>query len=459
MSNTILVAEDDMGLREALADTLELAGYDVALARDGREAMEVLGRRAVDVVVTDVQMDEVDGNTLLRHVRTRHPDVPVLMMTAYGTVQNAVEAIRGGATDYLVKPFDAEVLLRKVGDLVVPAATPVVDQDLVAVDARSLELVQMADRVAASDATVLITGESGTGKEVLAQYIHRQSRRSGKPFVAINCAAIPGNMLEAVLFGYEKGAFTGAIKSTPGKFEIAEGGTLLLDEVSEMELGLQAKLLRVLQEREVERLGSNRVIPLDVRVLATSNRLLREEVLAGRFREDLFYRLNVFPLRLLPLRERPGDIIPIAEQILAAQAGGTVRHRLDQTAGERLMRHRWPGNVRELHNVMQRAVIMASGNTISAADLQFEAGETPVAAAPVAETATDQGVDTLGDDLRSREQAVILETLRTERGSRRRTAARLGISERTLRYKLARMRESGVALPYAGAADRHFAEN
>jgi two-component system response regulator FlrC len=345
------------------------------------------------------------------------------------------------------------------------------DEELIANDVRMREVVQLAARVAATDATVLLTGESGTGKEVVARFIHRRSRRARGPFVAINCAAIPETMLEATLFGYEKGAFTGAAAATPGKFEQAQGGTLLLDEISEMPLQLQAKLLRVLQEREVERLGSRRTIALDVRVLATTNRGLRDEVAAGRFREDLYYRLNVFPLALPPLRARGADIVPLTQALLArhARALGRALPAVSPAAAERLAAYAWPGNVRELDNLVQRALILHGGDTIEADDLRFEAAGAPSltgyarsAFGSPPSPACGKGNEgegarvgrgeaplphDLGDDLRLREQNLILEALHETAGSRQAAAARLGISPRTLRYKLARMREAGIAIP------------
>jgi two-component system response regulator FlrC len=306
--------------------------------------------------------------------------------------------------------------------------------------------------VAASDATVLILGESGTGKEVLARYIHQRSARADGPFVAINCAAIPDNMLEAVLFGYEKGAFTGAVRASAGKFEQAQGGTLLLDEISEMSLPLQAKLLRVLQEREVERLGGRELIQLDVRVLATSNRRLREEVAAGRFREDLFYRLNVFPLTLPALRERARDILPLARHLMARHLRqGESLPQFEPEAEARLLSHRWPGNVRELDNLMQRALILCDGERIRSADIHFEAldgAAVPPPGAGLVPPADDNAVDRrLSDDLRNVEEQMILDALRSGQGSRKQAAQILGISPRTLRYKLQKLRESGVAVP------------
>jgi two-component system response regulator FlrC len=288
----VLVVEDDDTLREALCDTITFGGYQAVAAGDGVEALTHMERESVDMVISDVQMDRMDGHRLLREVRSRQPSLPFVMITAHGSVRDAVAAMRDGATDYLLKPFEAQVLLDMVARMEPVRAAG----DFIAEDPASRRLYALAERVADSDATILIAGESGSGKEVLARYLHTRSGRADAPFLAINCAAIPENMLESMLFGYEKGAYTGAYQSRAGKFEQANGGTLLLDEISEMELGLQAKLLRVLQEREVERLGGQRVIPLDVRVLATTNRRLDEAVRDGRFREDLYYRLNVLPL-------------------------------------------------------------------------------------------------------------------------------------------------------------------
>ncbi len=454
----VLVVEDDQDLREALCDTLQVAGYHALGADDGAAALEAIGSEAVAMVVSDVQMRPMDGHHLLRTIRASRPDLPVVLMTAYGTIEKAVAAMRDGATDYLVKPFEADRLVELVGRYLPAAPAP----ELVAEDPATRRVLDLASRVAASEATVMIAGESGTGKEVFARHIHRRSPRAAGPFVAINCAAIPENMLEAVLFGYEKGAFTGAYQAHAGKFEQAEGGTLLLDEVSEMDLSLQAKLLRVLQEREVERLGGRRTIALDVRVLATTNRRLREEVAAGRFREDLFYRLNVFPLSLPPLRERRGDILPLARRVIARYGRDRrVPPRLSAAAEALLLGHSWPGNVRELENLVQRALILAPGEEIGVDHLHFEA-VTPVVAAtpagasaptvPDAETAAAAAAS-LEEDLRVREQRLILEALREGRGSRKRAAEKLGISPRTLRYKLARLRDAGVEIPALSGAE------
>ncbi|MDH5180328.1 MAG: sigma-54 dependent transcriptional regulator [Gammaproteobacteria bacterium] len=450
---TILVVEDDHELLEALRETLQIAGYRVVTASDGQHALTVLAENKINLVVSDIQMPNMDGRQLLKQIRQQGLDVPIILMTAYGTIQQAVDAMRDGASDYMVKPFEAEVLANMVSRYVGHPEENF--SDMIAEDPASRELVQIAKRVADSDATVLITGESGAGKEVLARYIHMNSSRANKPFVAINCAAIPENMLEATLFGYDKGAYTGAYKASPGKFELANGGTLLLDEISEMDLGLQAKLLRVLQEREVERLGGNSMIQLDVRVLATSNRDMRTAVENGEFREDLYYRLNVFPMHVKSLAERRGDIVPLANRLLEKHAQSFNRSipALNQSAAARLTEYDWPGNVRELDNVIQRCLILQSGDVIDSSDIQFEFTSTPKRTITTVEMptqtapATTAQSDSLNSDLKQREWDLIIKAIRDAGGSRKRTAERLGISQRTLRYKLARMREAGIAIP------------
>lgn len=443
----VLIVEDDDTLRAALTATLRKRDMAVSGAASGDEALDILRNKHVDVVVTDVQMQPMDGCELLRQIRELDPAMPAILMTAYGTVEQAVDAMRQGASDYLVKPVESGVLL----DVVRRHLVAEVDSSgPVAADRRSVELLSMARRVAASDATVTISGESGCGKEVIARYIHDHSPRAKKPFIAINCAAIPENMLEAVLFGYEKGAFTGASSANPGKFEQAQGGTLLLDEISEMDIGLQAKLLRVIQEREVERIGGNRTISLDVRVLATTNRDLRACAANGSFREDLYYRLNVFPLVLAPLRERPDDILPLARLAIARFSDGKgPAPELADDACAALLAHSWPGNVRELNNLMQRSLILLRGSTVRASDLMID----PAASVPAAAGAPiDDAAEQLQDKLKHSEQQIIIDALAANNGNRKAVAKTLGISPRTLRYKLARLREAGVSLPFVAGA-------
>ncbi|HEK1011316.1 TPA: sigma-54-dependent Fis family transcriptional regulator [Pseudomonas putida] len=446
----VLLVEDDRVLRQALSDTLEIGGFAYHAVGSAEEALQAVDDDTYSLVVSDVNMPGMDGHQLLARLRRHHPYLPVLLMTAHAAVERAVEAMRQGAADYLVKPFEPKALLSLVERHAAGRLGASDDEGPVACEPASRQLLELAARVARSDSTVLISGESGTGKEVLARYIHQQSPRATQPFVAINCAAIPDNMLEATLFGHEKGAFTGAIAAQAGKFEQAEGGTLLLDEISEMPLGLQAKLLRVLQEREVERVGGRKPIALDIRVLATTNRDMAGEVAAGRFREDLYYRLSVFPLAWQPLRERSGDILPLAERLLARHVA-KMKHapvRLSAAAQACLQAYAWPGNVRELDNALQRALILQQGGVIEAADFCL-AGAIPLSAvAPLAappavvEDAGDSAG--LGDDMRRHEFQMIIDTLRAERGRRKEAAERLGISPRTLRYKLAQMRDAGL---------------
>jgi len=447
---SVLVVEDDAPLREALIDTLRAAGMPALAAADADQALRLLETEDIAFVISDVQMPGTNGYQLLTSIKRLRPDLPVILMTAYGTVAQAVAAMRDGATDYIVKPFDAQALIEMARRQL---AARDISNELIAVDPESKRLASLARKIAETDATVLITGESGTGKEVYARFIRDHSARADKPFVAINCAAIPENMLEATLFGYEKGAFTGALGAHAGKFEQAQHGTLLLDEISEMDLGLQAKILRVLQEREVERLGSTRTINLDVRLIATSNRNLPEEAAAGRFRADLYYRLNVMSLRLPALRERRGDILPLAHRAIQACArGNQASLALSPDAERKLLRHDWPGNARELTNIVQRAAWLAVGGLVNAADLDINtaADAVPQPAGPAA--AQEVGLD---HDLKERERELIFATLRVTGGSRKLAAERLGISPRTLRHKLQQLKAAGINVPRH--ADSQFA--
>jgi two-component system response regulator FlrC len=440
----VLIVEDDDTLRDALADTVELANYIVVKAANGQQALDELAKQQLDIVVTDVRMDGMDGHQLLKEIHRFSPGLPVILMTAHGTINNAVDAMRHGASDYILKPFEGEILLENIAHHAVNDEFQD-DSNPVVKDPKSLALISLANKVSVTDATVLISGESGTGKEVMARFIHDHSPRKDKPFIAINCAAIPEQMLEATLFGYEKGAFTGAYKATPGKFEQANEGTLLLDEISEMDLALQAKLLRVLQEREVERIGGSKLIPLNVRVLATNNRNMKEEVANNRFREDLYYRLNVFPLHWLPLRERSQDIIPLAEYLIqrhwSVEKG--LQPSLSDEAKQALEHYTWPGNAREMDNVIQRALILHTGNIIQLADLQLlTEDQTSVTHIDVM-TVKKKNNNDLADSKKQHEFDLIVSALEDHQGNRKEVAEKLGVSERTLRYKLAEMRKQG----------------
>lgn len=446
MSNRlpVLVVEDDPSLREAISDTLELAGRPFVAVDGGESALLALAEQAFSIVVSDVRMMPMDGIALLKAIRQRLPNLPVVLMTAYAEVDKAVDAMRAGACDFLLKPFEPQALLAHIDKYERGAVSD--GAGVVANDPASRDMFAMAERVARTDATVLLTGESGVGKEVVARFIHSYSARATGPFVAINCAAIPDTLLEATLFGYEKGAFTGALQPQAGKFEQAQNGTLLLDEVTEMPMLLQAKLLRVLQEREVERVGGKKPIALDIRIVATSNRDMAEAVAKGVFREDLYYRLNVFPVAIPALRERKQDILPIARHFVIEHGGRLGRPGVSLASGaERLLlAHDWPGNVRELENVIQRALILSTGALIEAEDLRLTV-KSPIVAQEI-EGGGDEGPVALGrktDSMKDLEREHILGTLAEVGGSRKKAIERLGISERTLRYKLQQYRDEG----------------
>ena len=468
MSNSqILIVDDDSELREAIVDSLMLTGYVCLEASSGEEALEILSKKNVDMVISDIQMGGMDGHTLLNTIHEKYPQLPVLLMTAYANINGAVRAMRDGAIDYLSKPFAPEVLLNQVSRYV-PVSKNISGEPVFA-DPSTAELLSLAAKVAATDATVMITGPSGSGKEILSRYVHEKSNRASGPFVAINCAAIPDSMLESTLFGYEKGAFTGAVQACPGKFEQAQGGTILLDEITEMDLNLQAKLLRVLQEKEVERLGSRKTISLDVRVIATSNRDLKQAVADKIFREDLYYRLNVFPLRWLPLCKRPLDIIPIAKHLLSKHAADSSMAIPDITpeAQKKLTSYSWPGNVRELDNVMQRALILSANGKIEPSSIILDEASFEDMLTGVSQdfdgvepdlnleqsVLSDDAVrnqkipQDLGGELKQQEYQIILDALIECRGSRQEVSDKLGISPRTLRYKIAKMRELGMIIP------------
>ena len=370
---SVLVVEDDPALREALVDTLEIAGCEVLQADSAEAALTLLLESSVDMVVSDINMGAMDGLGLLKEIRRQYPQLPVLLITAYGSVTASVEAIRNGAVDYLVKPFAPALLVEAVSRHV-GVASPCEDDQPVAVEPSSQQLLQLAQRVAKTDSTVLICGESGTGKEVLARYIHQYSPRAKAPFVAINCAAIPENMLEGMLFGHEKGAFTGAVSARNGLIEAADGGTLFLDEIGELPLEAQARLLRVLQEGEIRRVGSTVSKQVNVRLIAATHRNLKALARTGQFREDLYYRLNVVQLRLPPLRERGDDILGLANTLLAKACKklGQEDIKFSPEAMKSIRDYQWPGNVRELENAIERGTILCDNKMITPDLLDIE---------------------------------------------------------------------------------------
>ena len=456
MQKRIVIADDDPTMRSALGEALRSAGYETVMFSTGEEAESYLKDCGGDLVISDVRMPGVGGLELLK----RFQDIPFIMISGFATVPEAVEAMKVGAYDFVVKPFSYRELISLVeAGLARGGDQETVDSDsgeIVTAQPRMRSLLEFVRQVAKSHASILIQGESGTGKELLARYIHAHSRRSEGPFVGVNCAALPEGLLESELFGHERGAFTGAIASKAGKFELAHGGTLLLDEITEMPMPLQAKLLRVLQEREVDRLGGKKPLAVDIRVISTTNRDLREMIRAGKFREDLYYRLNVVPVRLFPLRERIDDIGPLARWFFARN--GYRQAQLSEAALAQLKNCSWRGNVRELFNVLERAVIVACGECIQPehllieevmgldSDLQMSFSESVTGKPELVrdperpgESAQPAGSGVLS--VREMEEQLIVNTLKEVNDNRTQAAKRLGISVRTLRNKLKLYRE------------------
>jgi two-component system response regulator AtoC len=451
-SKKILIVDDDQTMRMALADSLETSGFDVCIAENGDEALKMFAKNNFEVVVTDMRMPKMGGMDVLKEIKKISPQTPVILITAYGTVKTAVEAMKEGAAEFIMKPFsldDLEFAVRNVlasrvvldtpGDDRVDASFPT-SMEIITRNDRIIKLLAMLKNVAKSRSSILIQGESGTGKELFARFIYLHSKRRQNPFVAVNCAAIPNNLLESEMFGYEKGAFTGALFRKPGKFELADGGTLLLDEVSEMDFQLQAKLLRVIQEGEVDRLGGKAPVPVDVRIIATTNIDLKAAIEDKKFRGDLYYRLNVIPLVIPALRERMDDIPLLAEHFLKkySQANDTKKPDLSPQAIESLMAHDWPGNVRELENTMERAVLICENSVIQPGHLFLDGdflNEPPDIWSGHQEP-VKLHMDTTNMTLKDVERALIYETLSKVDGNKSKASRLLGISVRTMRNKL-----------------------
>jgi two-component system response regulator FlrC len=419
----ILVVDDDLEMRSALKDAIQRLGYTTVICEDGYEAVNKLSQCHFSLLITDMKMPRMDGLALLREMRKRGHNIPVLVITGFGTIENAVDTMKEGAIDYLLKPFSFESLKTTIESIIKRTSS---EKEIISVNPQMQKIITLAGSLAMSDITVLIYGESGTGKELLARYIHKNSKRADRPFVAVNCAAIPDNLLESELFGYEKGAFTGAIERRKGKFELANCGTILLDEIGEMSMTLQAKLLRVLQEREIDRIGGKEPIPIDVRVIATTNRDLQKECQQGRFREDLYYRLNVFPIKVPALRERTEDIEVLAMYFLekfSVSYGKNIKG-FQKDAMDFLMGRQWRGNVRELENTVQRAVFVCTDEYITKRDLMIEEGGY-----------SDAKIFSNGS-LKEIEKELILKTLEEVGGNKTKAAKILGLSVRTIRNKL-----------------------
>ncbi len=430
----VLVVDDEAGIRSFIREVLEGEGHELVCAADGLEASGILAAQSFHLMITDLKMPGMDGMELLEHARTTVPEMEVLLLTAHGTVESAVRAMKLGAFDYLGKPLSgppelrllaARALERRRLRLLHEPARRETVVEVVAVDPLMAEVVDRLRKVAETPASVLLLGESGTGKEVAARFVHQTSPRADGPFVAVNCAAVSEQLVESEIFGHEKGAFTGATERRQGRFELADSGTLFLDEVAELDPGLQAKLLRVLEERSFERLGGARTIRVDVRLIAATNRKLEEEMRRGRFREDLYHRLAVFPVHLPPLRDRPSDILPLSEHLLrkVARELGRPGLRLEPEAAAKLQDYAWPGNVRELGNTLERAAILAGDETISSEHLVL-AGAAP--ASP----------STLSGTLKEIEREAIRQALEACDQHRKNAAKKLGIGLRTLYEKI-----------------------
>ncbi|TMA31937.1 MAG: sigma-54-dependent Fis family transcriptional regulator [Deltaproteobacteria bacterium] len=457
MADRVLVVDDEQSLRKVLAATLQREGYEVQVAADGEEALGALDRDGADVVVTDLVMPKMDGLSLLRKVVARHPDVPVIVVTAHGRVDSAVEAMKAGAFDFVTKPFEhtelKAIIAKAARQSDLNARNVVPDEgalrtEIVGKGQQMIELQQIIAKVADAPSTVLIQGESGTGKELVATALHEQSSRRERPFIKINCAAIPRELVEAELFGFEKGAFTGAVQSKPGRFELADGGTLFLDEIGEIPIEMQVKLLRAIQESEFERVGGVKTTRVEVRLIAATSRDLTREIAAGRFREDLFYRLNVVPVILPPLRERREDIPLLVEhfrQKYNARLKKSVE-KIEDDALAALASYTWPGNIRELENVLERTILFAEGTNIRAADLpaslrQPRPADDSAPAAPGVPTTPGPLKEIVKEQVQAIERDLIVRGLEVTGNNVTRTAKLLKISRKSLQMK---MKEFGL---------------
>lgn len=466
---SILIVEDDDNMRSALTETVKRMGISVDTASDGGEGFDKVMKKRYDLIISDIRMPKIDGLKMYEMIKAAGINTPVCFITAFGTVENAVRALKDGAFDFIIKPFPLEAIeemIRRVFEISKNIVKPDINKPKFIFKNKYMEeLFNIAKEIAPTEATVLITGESGTGKEVIARFIHENSNRKGE-YVAINCAAIPESLIESELFGYEKGAFTGAVNRKPGKFELADGGTLLLDEIGEVPLNLQAKLLRVLQEKEIERLGGTVKQKVNVRIIATTNRDLKDEVKKGTFREDLFYRLNVINIELPPLRKRKEDILSIANFFVRKYA--EINHKpvkeFSKETESALLSYSWPGNVRELEHTIERAVILSKDKVITPKDLflhgitydnryleaekedfSFDEDENINSKEENGEESSPLNITT-GMTISKMEQELILKTLKEVNGNRTKAAEMLGITVRTLRNKLQEYKSKGVDL-------------
>ena len=459
----VLIVDDDKLSREFLAHATEALGFEAHAVPSGAAALQALSEDSFDLVLTDLRMPEMDGLSLVERIQAEHAGVPTVVVTAHGSIDDAVKALRLGAADFLMKPCSPDTLamvidrisqtekLMRENEYLREELVGSGSDGFIAKSPLTKAVLKLAGRIAGSKGTVLITGESGTGKECVAQFIHKHSPRSKGPFIRVNCAALSPQLLESELFGHEKGAFTGAHKMRPGRFELADGGTLLLDELGEISPALQAKLLRVLEEEEFERVGGNTTLKVDVRILASTNRDLPKEVAEGNFREDLYYRLHVLPVHMPPLRERTEDVAPLALHFagIHAEKGGRTVPTFTHEALVRLRDWAWPGNVRELDNVIQRAVVLLQSDEISASDLVFGAQASIQPEPDRRYSHLRSGEEDLGRMLANRpiadiERIAILATLERTGGNKTEAARRLGVTARTLSNKIKLWRQSGL---------------
>lgn len=461
-NKTILVVDDEQNVRQLICKVLEKEGFSVLTACNGSEGLEIFHKNSIDLIISDIKMPEMSGIEFLHKVKEEDPGVGFILITAFATTETAIDAIRSGAQDYITKPFDLKEIVTTVRKIMLAAdSSDDLDYRLTGTGESKTtsnspvmqQVYRLAKKVAVSDSTVLILGETGTGKEVISTAIHQWSRRCDKPMIKVNCGAIPDNLLESELFGYEKGAFTGASSSKPGRFEIADGGTVFLDEIGDISPQLQVKLLRVLQERTFERLGGVRPVSVNVRIIAATNKDLKEAVKTGEFREDLYYRLNVVPIQLPPLRERKEDIEDLVNVFLRSSAGisGCAVKSMSPEAMTCLKNYNWPGNIRELENIVERCVVITEDDIIDADSLPPEItsyttdpgqeSESPdpdhaAGTSSAVSGAAPETADSLSSAIDDREREVIIKALKENGGNKTKTALALGISRRSLHRKI-----------------------
>ena len=446
--NKILIVDDELNMRLVLSAMLKKDGYEVASASDGREALQILKSSKIAAVVSDLKMPDIDGMELLSRISEKYPEVPVIMITAHGTVATAVEALKKGALDYITKPFDLDELKNviskamktrtlKESELFLPPEE-IERTGIIGTSRRTLEIFEAIKRVAPTTTTIMITGETGTGKELVADAIHYNSPRKKNPLIKINCAAISETLMESELFGYEKGAYTGAAITKPGKFELAHKGTLFLDEVGEIPRDMQVKLLRVIQEQEFERVGGLKTIKVDVRIIAATNQNLLQQVQAGSFREDLYYRLNVFPIDVPPLRERKEDILPLVDYFMDKfNKKLELSVEVDSEVKEMLLRYEWPGNIRELENLIERMMLLAKNNLITSQEVpgEFKAALDKIVTAP-ADDSKKPFKEYMRDHVENVERQMIIKCLEEAGGNVTNAAKQLGLSRKGLQLKM-----------------------